>query len=204
MTDHDGRPDGPAALRLDAAGALLLVSADSGSQVLVLLADPVVPTRIRLDLQGVVSTFLRIRRGPLAHGLLEVYRECADVDAADVPACAVSEHTHELVWTADAGRLFGSGDTALLLPAAERGEWAVVSIPSGAIGAARRCMLRRTDDTVFSLVDEVDDEGWICPTCGRLSPNPEPHTSAHGVPGHLRAGSLPGERLDRTRTYAEH
>ena len=45
-------------------------------------------------------------------------------------------------------------------------------------------------------------EGYICQYCGKLCEVKEPHTSAHGVAGHLRAGVPAGQDEDEAHGRA--
>ncbi|GAA2072907.1 hypothetical protein GCM10009840_02280 [Pseudolysinimonas kribbensis] len=189
-----------------ATGVALLMPADSAPELAVLLGDTRAPDGVVVALRGHRLSFVRMRHGPLAHGVVEPYRQREVWDQGLSGTLEITEHTHGVARLGDAGRLFGSGDVTVLIPRdAEGGMHRELTIPSGPIGRARRMLMRRGDgdiDPVYEVVEELEDPGWVCRICGRLSPDPEPHTSAHGVPGHLRAGALPGEPLDETRTYA--
>jgi hypothetical protein len=191
-------------LCFDAAGVALLMPAASGPEIAVLLGGPEAPSGIAVEVFGREETFLRMRHGPLVHGMLEPYRQTTDGRGAAFDR--VTGDSHELVRLADAGRLFGAADTAVLVPRSPDGRpIGVISLPLNPIGSPRRAVLNRahsSTEAVYALRDEVDDPGWACPVCGRVSPNPEPHTAEHGVPGHLIAGILPGERLDQTSGYS--
>jgi hypothetical protein len=193
--------------RLDAAAVALMTPADSSPELIVLLTEPEAPESILIDLHGHRSAFVRIRRGPIAHGVIESYREREPGDRAVRTSRAVTERTHRLALLPDAGRMFGSSDARALVPLEDGEPYPELGIPANPVGRPHRVVLRRVDalaEPTYALVDELDDEGWTCPVCGRVTPNPEPHTAEHGVPGHVRAGILPGEPLDETRAYAAY
>jgi hypothetical protein len=189
-----------------ATGIALLMPADSTPELAVLLGDTRAPDGVVVELHGHRLSFVRMRHGPLAHGVVEPYRQREVWDQNPHGTLDVTERTHGVARLGDAGRLFGSGDVTVLIPwDADGRPHREVTIPSSPVARARRMLLRRGDgetEPVYEIVDELDDPGWVCRICGRISPDPEPHTAAHGVPGHLRAGALPGEPLDETRTYA--
>src|SRR3954469_10177721 len=169
-------------LCFDAAGVALLMPAASAPEIAVLLGGPEAPFGIAVEVFGRPESYLRMRQGPLVHGMLEPYRQGRD---ADIGAFArVTGAPHELVRLAGAGRLFGAGDTAVLVPRSPDGRaLGVISLPLNPIGSPRRAVLNRAHssaEAVYALRDEVDDPGWACPVCGRVSPNPEPHTAEHG------------------------
>src|SRR4051812_38484372 len=95
-------------LCFDAAGVALLMPAASGPEIAVLLAGPEAPSGVTVEIFGGGETFLRMRQGPLVHGMLEPYRQSRD--GGDVAVSRVTAASHELVRLADAGRLFGAGD----------------------------------------------------------------------------------------------
>ncbi len=191
-------------LCFDAAGVALLMPAASAPEIAVLLSGPEAPFGIAVEVFGRPESYLRMRQGPIVHGMLEPYRQGRDADADTF--ARVTATSHELVRLAGAGRLFGAGDTAVLVPRSADGRTVRrISVPLNPIGSPRRAVLHRAHssaEALYELLDEVDDPGWVCPVCGRVSANPEPHTAEHGVPGHLIAGMLPGERLDQTSNYS--
>src|SRR3954470_3749433 len=100
-------------LCFDAAGVALLMPAASAPEIAVLLSGPEAPFGIAVEVFGHQESYLRMRQGPLVHGMLEPYRQGRDDTGAYARVTATS---HELVRLAGAGRLFGAGDTAVLVP----------------------------------------------------------------------------------------
>ena len=189
--------------RFDAAGTALLMPADSGPEIAILLTGPTAPSGIALEFFGRHVSYVRMRQGPLAHGMVEPYREGGD--QRDRSSLRVTQRSHEVLRFVDGGRLFGAADTSVLAPRSVDGDLELLSLPINPIGAPRRALLHRVAGSAepsFRLLEELEDAGWVCPICGRISPNPEPHTAEHGVPGHLKAGVMPGESLDETNSYS--
>src|SRR4051812_50082164 len=97
-------------LRFEAAGIALLMPAASAPEIAVLLGGPEAPFGIVVEVFGRPESYLRMRQGPLVHGMLEPYRQGrgSDTDAF----ARVTGASHELVRLAGARRVFGAGDTA--------------------------------------------------------------------------------------------
>src|SRR3954470_17471634 len=101
-------------LCFDAAGVALLMPAASAPEIAVLLSGPEAPFGIAVEVFGRPESYLRMRQGPLVHGMLEPYRQGRDADAETF--ARVTGASHDLVRLAGAGRLFGAGATAVLVP----------------------------------------------------------------------------------------
>jgi hypothetical protein len=97
-----------------------------------------------------------------------------------------------------AGSIFGPSPEKLWVPLnddREPFERMRVPIPSLERPAFVEFALEAADDVLeYRLAGEARfGDGYICPYCGKLCAQKEPHTAAHGVAGHTHAGVSAGQ-----------
>jgi hypothetical protein len=165
-----------------------------------------VPCCIVTDFGSRRVVFRRLREGPLAYGLLEPF---APVTTDPVePLQQITVRTHYRAFVDTAAAVFGALDTQVHLPWRSDGRpWRAFSAPVGMPGKRLRARFELDADAStpnsYLFSGEEEDGSWTCPVCGRVCPTKEPHTAAHGIPGHLFAAegrfSYPSDVLDITR-----
>jgi hypothetical protein len=187
---------------LRAAGCAILLPSSSAAPLAIVLEHFDVPSSITVRMPE-PRRFTRLRRGALAYGLPESFAEEAGDGFPDSRDLVVAESGH---YEADFDRatlLFGSIDTLAYLPRSGGGGFHdTVSIPVSSPIEPTRAVFRlaRAGRLVrYELVGCVPDDVWICPICGRACEAQEPHTAAHGAPGHLRAGRRDGPLANDTQ-----
>ena len=194
-----------------AKGVAVLMPADSSAEVAVILQVEDAPAGIVLEIFGSEQLYVRMRNGALVFGLVEPYRQRESSSRLERGPAVLTTDDHYVARFADSTTLFGAQDTVVVMPYDESGRpHPLVSIPMASLQRPRRAVFRLdenggADERVYTLVGESElDEGYTCPVCGKYCEKPEPHTSAHGVPGHYSAGARPGRVEDdvRSQPYA--
>jgi hypothetical protein len=97
------------------------------------------------------------------------------------------------------GSLFGTTDEKILMPLDPDGRpYDRVRIPIPSLDRPAYLEFELVVDSPrtadYRLVGDARfGEGYICTYCGKLCQQKEPHTAAHGVGGHVRAGAVPAD-----------
>jgi hypothetical protein len=115
---------------LAATAVLLLLPDQADTPVAVLIDSPRVPSSVLLDVLDRRCTFVRLRRGPNAHGLSEPYRQLSRDEAANcVPVETVTHHRYVQARFARSASLFGAPDTVAFVPVHDGRPYERVRIP---------------------------------------------------------------------------
>jgi hypothetical protein len=203
LEDHVAQTDST----LIATAVLLLVSDGPAGGTAVVIATPNAPTFVVLG-DDTEEGFARLRAGAIAYGMPETYRALPrDMVRDDERVLVVRNHRYRHILLDRTGSLFGATAEKVLAPVwvDERPfDRLRIPIPS----------LERPAYVEYSFAGDAEDglqyrltgeavlgEGYICVYCGKLCEHPEPHTAAHGVAGHPRAGILAGEEEDAVHGY---
>ncbi|WP_374009017.1 hypothetical protein [Leifsonia sp. LS-T14] len=107
-----------------AATAVLMMLPRRARTPVAVLVDGPVPSSLRLDVFGGREMFVRMRRGPGAHGVGEPYRELPrdDVPAESDPAVVVASDGYATSRFACAASVFGASDVIVFVPLDDAGE----------------------------------------------------------------------------------
>ena len=119
---------------LTATAVLLMLPRHARTPVAVLVGGEV-PSSLRLDIYDAKDTFVRLRKGPGAHGLPEPYRQVSwdEFPAESAAVLEVSPRTFAQARFACSASVFGAVDAAVFVPRTEEGaayEYVRVPIPS--------------------------------------------------------------------------
>lgn len=108
---------------LTASAVLLMLPRHARTPVAVLVGGEV-PSSLRLDIFDAKDTFVRLRKGPGAHGLPEPYRQVSwdEFPAESAAAIAVSPQTFAQARFASSASLFGAVDAIAFVPWTQSGE----------------------------------------------------------------------------------
>ncbi|MHB1235032.1 MAG: hypothetical protein ACYCZK_05080 [Microbacteriaceae bacterium] len=193
---------------LEATCIALLIPSDSRAEAVVVLDGGVAPQQIVVKTFGPSQSFSRIRQGAIVHGMAEPFSQSRYFGGASVgPMEIITLDRYYSAHFEKASSLFGSVDTAVFLPRDANGRVrSRVSIPVPSLERPARVNFELVDSSAVTCTYALDGEplfgtGFICPVCGKACETPEPHTAQHGLPGHVRAGFIPGESQDETRGF---
>ncbi|HEY8281574.1 MAG TPA: hypothetical protein VIG28_03750 [Leifsonia sp.] len=191
MPDGSGRDT-----LLEASAILLLVSDGPAGGTSVVIDTPTAPPFVVLG-NDTEEAFARLRRGAIAYGMPETYQALPRDMVSDDHALLVVGAGFRYAQVDRSGSLFGTTDEKILMPLDPDGrpyDRVRIPIPSLdrpaylefelVVDSPRTADYRLAGDARFG-------EGYICTYCGKLCPQKEPHTAAHGVGGHVRAGAVP-------------
>jgi hypothetical protein len=105
------------------ASAVLMMLPRRARTPVAVLTDGPVPSSMRLDVFGGRELFVRMRRGPGAHGVAEPYREQSrdDFPAESDPAVVVDTGRFEQARFACSASVFGAADVVVFVPLDEDG-----------------------------------------------------------------------------------
>lgn len=149
--------------------------------------------------------FARLRRGAIAYGMPETYRSLPRdmVNDNDARVLHVRDDGFSPAFVDRSGSLFGAAAEKLMVPRDRSGRpFARVRIPIPSLERPAFVEFsiapgNAADGLRYTLTGEARErDGYICRYCGKLCEHPEPHTAAHGVAGHARAGVAAGEQDD--------
>lgn len=181
---------------VEATAVLQLISDGPSGGTAVVLRLPEAPPFVVMG-DDSAEGFSRLRRGTIAYGVPESY-QAIPRDMIRAGHILHVRDDHRPARVDKAGSIFGPSPEKLWVPLDDDGapfERMRVPIPS----------LERPAFLEFALVDgegvleyRLDGEaqfgeGYICSYCGKLCPQKEPHTAAHGVAGHTHAGVAAGQ-----------
>jgi hypothetical protein len=184
---------------LEASAVLLLVSDGPAGGTSILVASADAPSFVVLG-GDTEEGFARLRGGAIVYGMPETYQA--------LPRDMVRGHERVLeIWPDRfrsahmdrSGSLFGASPDDLLVPVREDGTpFDRIRVPIPSLGRPAYLEFAREaaprDALFYRLVGEARaGEGYICPYCGKLCEQKEPHTAAHGVAGHANTGALAGQ-----------
>ena len=190
---------------VEATAVLLLISDGPAGGTAIVLRRPEAPSFVVMG-DDTEEGFARLRRGAIAYGVHEMYKALPRDMIRGGHTLHVRED-HRPARVDKAGSLFGPTPDKLWIPLDDDGEpFERVRIPIPS--------LERPAFLEFALASDggpleyrLDGEarfgdGFICTYCGRLCERKEPHTAAHGVAGHTRAGIPAGGDGDEAHTRA--
>ncbi len=189
---------------LTASAVLLLVSDGPAGGTSVVIDAPHAPSFVVLG-NDTEEAFARLRRGAIAYGMPETYQA--------LPRDMVGEEGMLHVGSGfryaqvdRSGSLFGTTDEKILMPLDPEGApYDRVRIPIPSLDRPAYLEFELVVDSPRTadyrlLGDAHFGDGYICTYCGKLCAQKEPHTAAHGVSGHLRAGVIAGQERDTAET----
>lgn len=106
------------------ATAVLMMLPRRARTPVAVLVDGAVPSSLRLDVFGGRDLFVRMRRGPGAHGVGEPFREQShdDYPAESEPAVVVESERYAQARFACAASVFGATDVVVFVPLDAEGE----------------------------------------------------------------------------------
>jgi len=191
-------PTGGASL-VDATAVLQLISdSPSGGTVIVLRSSEAPPFVVMGD--DSEEGFSRLRRGTIAYGVPELY-QALPRDMIRAGHILHVRDDHRPARVDKAGSIFGASPEKLWVPLDDDGEpFAAmrVPIPSLERPAFVEFVLDADGDVLEYRLNggARTGAGYICSYCGRLCPQKEPHTAAHGVAGHTHAGVAAGQERE--------
>jgi hypothetical protein len=193
---------------MEATAVLILISDGPSGGTAIVLRRPEAPAFVVMG-DDTEEGFARLRRGAIAYGMPETYQALPRDMIRQGHVLHVRED-HRLGRVDKHGTIFGtSPDIKLWIPLDDDGtpfERMRVPLPSLERPAyVEFAFAGRGDDD--ALLYELDGEarigdGFLCPYCGRLTEQKEPHTAQHGVGGHLHAGVSAGHEEDDVREPA--
>lgn len=203
--------------RMDATAILLLLSESPSGGTAVLLRRAVPPDFVVMG-DDTQEGFARLRRGSIAYGVQELYQALPrDMIQGGHTLHVRDDHRRARVDVP--GSLFGPAPEKLWVPLDDDGQpyeririplpslaqpayvefaftgWADDAAEGGANGAFGGVLK-------YALQGEAQmGDGYICPYCGKLCEQKEPHTAAHGVAGSHHSGipTPPGSFVVRAR-----
>lgn len=191
-------PDRPDSLTLfEASAILLLISEGPAGGTSVVIGSPTAPSFVVLG-NDTEEAFARLRRGAIAYGMPETYQALPRDMVSDDRALLQVGSGFRYAQVDRSGSLFGTTDEKILIPLDEEGRpYDRVRIPIPSLDRPAYLEFELVVDSPrtadYRLLGEARfGDGYICPYCGKLCAQKEPHTAAHGVGGHVRAGVIPG------------
>ncbi|WP_460537558.1 hypothetical protein [Humibacter ginsengiterrae] len=189
---------------MDATAILLLLSESPSGGTAVLLRRAVPPDFVVMG-DDTLEGFARLRRGSIAYGVQELYQALPrDMIQGGHTLHVRDDHRRARVDVP--GSLFGPAPEKLWVPLDDDGqpyERTRIPIPSLAQPAyVEFAFVGWADDVAqdgangafggvleYALQGEAQmGDGYICPYCGKLCEQKEPHTAAHGVAGSHHSG----------------
>jgi len=182
--------------RVDATAVLQLISdGPSGDTAIVLRRAEAPPFIVMGD--DSEEGFSRLRRGTIAYGVPESY-QALPRDMIRAGHILHVRDDHRAARVDKAGSIFGPAPEKLWVPLDDDRrpfERMRVPIPSLERPAFVEFTLERDGEVLeYRLHGEAQlGDGYICSYCGKLCPQKEPHTAAHGVAGHTHAGVAAGQ-----------
>jgi hypothetical protein len=207
------------------SAVLLLVADTPAGGTAVLVASPDAPSFVVLG-DDTEEGFVRLRTGAIAFGTPETYRAVPRDTVRDGGRLLnVRPDRFRLAEVDRTGSLFGVGGSQLWVPVGvDARPFDRIAVPLPSLEHPLYVTFQRTGDPGdadglevpirYELTGEATErEGYICQHCGKLCAVKEPHTAAHGVAGHTRAGNVggqdfePGQNHPRTgeiSTYEPH
>jgi len=190
--------------RMDATAILLLLSESPSGGTAVLLRRAVPPDFVVMG-DDTQEGFARLRRGSIAYGVQELYQALPrDMIQGGHTLHVRDDHRRARVDVP--GSLFGPAPEKLWVPLDDDGqpyERMRIPLPSLAQPAYVEFAFTGWADDVaeggangafggvlkYALQGEAQmGDGYICPYCGKLCEQKEPHTAAHGVAGSHHSG----------------
>ena len=191
---------GPSTL-LEASAILQLVSDGPAGGTSVVIDAPTAPPFVVLG-NDTEEAFARLRRGAIAYGMPETYQALPRDMVSDDRALLRVGSGFRYAQVDRSGSLFGTTDEKILMPLDREGRpYDRVRIPIPSLDRPAYLEFElvvdspRTADYRLSGEARFGD-GYICTYCGKLCQQKEPHTAAHGVGGHVRAGAVAGPDAD--------
>ncbi|WP_285114940.1 hypothetical protein [Leifsonia sp. fls2-241-R2A-40a] len=187
------------AARVDATALLQLISDSPSGGTAIVLRTPEAPPFVVMG-DDTEEGFSRLRRGAIAYGVPELY-QALPRDMLRTGHILHVRDDHRPARVDKAGSIFGPAPEKLWVPLGDDGRPFAsmrIPIPSLERPAYVEFALDRDGDVLeYRLVGEARlGDGYICPYCGKLCPQKEPHTAAHGVAGHTHAGVAAGQDQD--------
>ena len=185
--------------RVDASAILQLISDTPSGGTAIVLRRPEAPPFVVMG-DDTAEGFARLRRGTIAYGVPESY-QALPRDMIRAGHILHVRNDHRPARVDKAGSIFGPEPDKLWVPLDDDAtpfERMRVPIPSLQRPAYVEFVLESDGDVLDYRLDgeaRVGD-GYICPYCGKLCPQKEPHTAAHGVAGHTHAGVAVGQDQD--------
>ncbi|WP_348789423.1 hypothetical protein [Leifsonia sp. NPDC080035] len=178
---------------------LLLISDGPSGGTAIVLRRPEAPSFVVMG-DDTEEGFARLRRGAIAYGVQEMYKALPRDMIRGGHTLHVRED-HRPARVDKAGSLLGPGPEKLWVPLDDDGEpfeRMRLPIPSLERPAYLEFELVSGDGLLEYRLDGGArfGEGFICTYCGKLCERKEPHTAAHGVAGHIRAGIPAGQDQD--------
>lgn len=202
MTGKGAEVPDPA--RLDATAILLLLSESPSGGTAIVLRRPVCPDFVVMG-DDTQEGFARLRRGAIAYGVQELYQALPrDMIRGGHTLHVRGDHRRARVDVP--GSLFGPAPEKLWVPLDDDGhpfERMRVPLPSLARPAyVEFAFTGWAEDPDGAPGNDAFDgvleyalkgearmgDGYICPYCGKLCEQKEPHTAAHGVAGSHHSG----------------
>lgn len=189
-----------AANRADATAVLELISDSPSGGTAVVLRTPQAPPFVVMG-DDTEEGFSRLRRGVIAYGVPETY-QALPRDMLRTGHILHVRDDHRPARVDKAGSILGPSPEKLWVPLDDDGrpfERMRVPIPSLERPAFVEFALAGEEDGVleYRLQGEAQPgDGYICPYCGKLCAQKEPHTAAHGVAGHTHAGVPAGREQE--------
>lgn len=191
MPERIGAERAGSLVMVEATAVLQLISdSPSGGTAIVLRRQEAPPFVVMGD--DSAEGFSRLRRGAIAYGVPELYQALPRDMIREGHILHVRED-HAPARVDKAGSVFGPAPEKLWVPLNDDSlpfERMRVPIPSLERPAFVEFVLEGAGDVLdYRLDGEARmGDGYICPYCGKLCPQKEPHTAAHGVAGHTHAG----------------
>ncbi|WP_431219422.1 hypothetical protein [Leifsonia xyli] len=187
------------ASRVDATAVLQLISDGPSGGTAILLRRPEAPPFVVMG-DDSEEGFSRLRRGTIAYGVPEMY-QALPRDMIRAGHILHVRGDHRPARVDKAGSIFGPNPEKLWVPLDDEGrpfERMRVPIPSLERPAFVEFALESLDEVLeYRLHGEAQlGDGYICSYCGKLCPQKEPHTAAHGVAGHTHAGVAAGQEQE--------
>lgn len=185
---------------LMASGVLLLISDGPSGGTAIVTDAPEAPSFVVMG-NDTEEGFARLRRGAIAYGMPESYQAIPRDMVQNNSRVLQVGHGHRYARFDKTGSLFGPDPKKALVPARDDGsphDRIRLPIPSLERPMYLEFALRGMGEFPEYVLDGEArlGDGFICPYCGRWCAKKEPHTSAHGAGGHLRAGASVGDDLD--------
>ncbi|MGH1550234.1 hypothetical protein ACRAWB_14115 [Leifsonia poae] len=184
---------------VEATAVLQLISdSPSGGTAIVLRSSEAPPFVVMGD--DSEEGFSRLRRGTIAYGVPELY-QAMPRDMIRAGHILHVRDDHRPARVDKAGSIFGPMPEKLWVPLDDDGApFAAmrVPIPSLERPAFVEFTLQAGGGVLeYRLNGEARiGDGYICSYCGKLCPQKEAHTAAHGVAGHTHAGVAAGQERE--------
>ena len=185
--------------RVDATAVLQLISDSPSGGTAIVSRRPEAPPFVVMG-DDSEEGFSRLRRGTIAYGVPESY-QALPRDMIRAGHILHVRDDHRPARVDKVGSIFGPSPEKLWVPLDDGGRPFVsmrVPIPSLEQPAFVEFALESDGDVLeYRLNGEAQlGDGYICPYCGRLCAQKEPHTAAHGVAGHTHAGVAAGQEQE--------